>query len=165
MPLGRDDSGYSARPIGIREDMDGTQWVYARAHGALTANYPYVVRLTNSGWTTLALFDSGMASTTAASHITGYYPFVPASAISSDTDGWGQIGGPVIGLTGAAAVASQSCTTGNYMRWSDATLTGTTAATATAITCDCYGIVMATASSGTYDVYLRGAGFPIVGTT
>lgn len=158
--LGRDISGYGARPLGVREDMDGTQWVYARAHGALTAKTPYVCRMTNGGWTTLALFDTGAASTTAASHY-GYYPFVPAAAIASDTDGWGQIGGPV---TGVGAV-SQSATTGNYLRWSDATLTGTTAASATAITVDCYGIVLATVSSGTYDLYLRGIGFPIYGTT
>lgn len=158
--LGRDDSGYSARGPGIREDMDGTQHIWARAHGALTALTPYLAHLTNSGYTTIALFDTGVASTTAASHY-GYYPFVPAAAIASDTDGWGQIGGPCIGVI----CASQSATTGNYMRWSDATLTGTTAASATAITIDCYGIVMATASSGAYDLYLSGSGFPIYGTT
>lgn len=158
--LGRDDTGYGARPMGVREDMNGTQWVYARAHAALTALSPYVVRLTNSGWATLALFDSGMASTTAASHLQ-YYAFVPGAAISSDTDGWGQIGGPVEGV----GAVSQSATTGNYLLWSDATLTGTTAASATAIACNVFGIVMATVSSGTYDLYLRGAGFPICGTT
>lgn len=158
--LGRDDSGYSTRPMGVREDMDGTQWVYARSHGALTALSPYVVRLTEGGWKTLALFDTGMASTTAASHL-NYYAFIPASAISSDTDGWGQIGGPVVGV----GAVSQSQTTGNYLRWSDATLTGATAASATVIGVDCFGIVMATASSGTHDLYLRGENFPMCGTT
>jgi hypothetical protein len=158
--LGRDDSGYNARPPFPREDMDGTQHVWARAHGALTALTPYLCRLTSGGYTTIALFDTGAASATAASHY-GYIPFVPLTAIASDTDGWGQVGGPCVGVI----CASQSASTGNYMRWSDATLTGTTAASATAMTVDCYGIVMATASSGAYDLYLRGVGYPIYGTT
>lgn len=158
--IGRDTSSYGARAIDFRVDANGKEWVYARAHGALTAKSTYVARLTNSGWSTLALFDSGMASTTAASH-PQYLAFVPETAIASDTDGWGQCGGVCTSVT----CASQSATTGNYMRWSDATLTGTTAASATAIIVDCYGIVMATASSGTYDLFLRGSRYLMVGTT
>lgn len=158
--LGRDDTGYGARPMGIREDMNGTQHIYARAHASLTALQPYVARLSYDGWRTLALFDSGMASTTAASHL-NYFPFVPITAIASDTDGWGQIGGPIEGV----GAVSQSQTTGNVLIWADATLTGSTAASATVVGHSVYGIVMATASSGTHDLYLRGVNFPIVGQT
>jgi len=49
------------------------------------------------------------------------------------------------------------------MLWSAATLTGTTAASATVVGHSCYGIVMATASGGAYDIYLRGVGFPMYG--
>ena len=158
--LGRDTSGYSARPFAVRDNMDGTQEIYARAHASLTALQPYVARLSYDGWRTLALFDSGMASTTAASHL-NYVPFVPKTAIASDTDGLVVCGGP---LTGVGAV-SQSQTTGNVLIWADATLTGSTAASATVVGHSVYGIVMTTASSGTHDIYLRGVGFPMVGQT
>lgn len=161
MPIvGGDNSTYLVRPIQSRVDGDGKEWIYARSHGALTAKSPYLARLTNSGWTTIALFDTGSASTTAASH-PQYVAFVPDTAIGSDTDGWGQCGGVCIGV----GAVSQSQTTGNYLLWSDATLTGSTAASATTIACNVYGIVLATASSGTHDIMLRGSNSLLFGTT
>jgi len=161
MPIvGGDTSSYKARGIESRKDGDGREFIYARSHGALTAKNAYVARLTYDGWRTLALFDTGAASTTAASHLQ-YVAFVPDTAIASDTDGWGQCGG----VCTSVSLASQSASTGNYMVWADATLTGTTAASATAVFHSCYGIVMATASGGTYDLYLRGTNDKFYGQT
>jgi len=160
MIIGGDNSGYAARDISPRNDGNGKEFIYARAHGALTAKTAYVARVAHDGWRTLAVFDTGMASTTAASHLQ-YVAFVPDAAIASDTDGWGQCGGVCTSVT----LASQSATTGNIFIWSDATITGATAATATVVMHSGYGICMATASGGTYDIYLRGVTALICGQT
>lgn len=162
MPIigGDNSTGYNVRPIQPRYDGDGKEFIYARAHAALTAHVPYLAYMEYDGWRTAALFDTGYASASAASH--GLYcAFVPPTAISSDTDGWGQSGGPCEDL----AKASDSVTTGNMFTWNDATITGTGGATNTAIGIAVYGVCMATASGGTYDVMLLGCHHLMFGTT
>lgn len=163
MPIvGGDTSSYKTRPVQSRVDGDGKEFIYVRAHGALTARQPYVARIQYDGWRTLALFDTGVASTSAASH-QQYVAVIPDTAIGSDTDGWVQCGGVATSVT--FDTASTSMTTGNYLLWSDATVTGTTGQSATNIFCNVYGICMATGSSGTYDVLLLGSNHFVFGTT
>lgn len=159
---GRDTTGYSARPIAVRQDQDGKEFIYARAHGALTAKVPYIAYMSYDGWRTAALFDTGYASASAASH-PQYVAFVPPVAIGSDTDGWGQCGGPVTSVV--TDTASTSVTTGNRYIWQDATITAGGGATNTAIGICVYGICMATASSGVYDIMLLGREHYMFGVT
>ena len=160
MLYGRDTSGNSARPLASRTDMDGKEFIYARAHGALTALTPYLAYVTYDGWRTAALFDTGYASTSAASH-PQYVAFVPPAAISSDTDGWGQVGGPCEDVI----FPSNSVTAGNRFIWHDATVTGTAGATNTAVMVAVYGVCMSTASSGAYDTMLLGSNHWMFGVT
>lgn len=160
--FGGDTSSYKTRPIQSRIDADGKEWIYARVHGTLTAKVPYVARITYDGWRTLALFDTGVASTSAASH-GQYVAFIPDYAISSDTDGWGQCGG--VCTSAVLSNASQSTTTGNVMIWSDATVTGTGAASATVHAMNVYAISMTTQTAGYNDIMLLGSGRFIFGTT
>jgi len=162
MPIVHGDNvtGYKTRPIQPRIDGDGKEWIYARAHGALTAHTPYLAYMSYDGWRTAALFDTGYASASAASH-PQYAAFVPCETVGSDTDAWGQCGGPCEDMI----VASDSVTTGNRFLWNDAVVSGTGGATSTAIGCAIYGICMATASSGVYDTMLLGAQHLMFGTT
>lgn len=163
MQYGRDTSGYTARPLASRTDMDGKEYIYVRAHGALTAKTAYLAYVSYDGWRTIALFDSGLASTTAGTHLR-YVAAVPPTAISSDTDGWVQCGGPATSVIFDSASVSMS--TGNPCMWVDATVTGNTVGvTATTFCSNVYGICMATASSGVYDVMLQGSTHKLMGLT
>lgn len=164
MPIiGGDTSSYKARPIKSRSDGDGKEYIYARVHETLTAKTAYLAYVSYDGYRTCALFDSGQASTTAASHLR-YVSFIPDTAISSDTDGWGQCGGVATSVIFDSASTSMS--TGNPCMWSDATVTGNAVGvTATTFCCNVYGICMATASSGTYDVMLLGSEHKMMGLT
>lgn len=109
-------STVSVRALYDKENADGTIEVLARVHGTLTAKTPYVVYTNYDGPRTLALFDTGLASTTAAGSYGFYRIGVPNAAISSDTDGWLQVGG----YCGSVTTASITCTASNWLRWVDA---------------------------------------------
>ena len=68
-----------------RKDADGSVWVKAVAHAALTAKTPYRIIVNENGYVTAAL-----ANVTAQ-----YYVGVPAENVSSGAEGWLQIGGLV----------------------------------------------------------------------
>jgi len=121
------DQNNSLRSAYERVDADGTVWIKARAHGALTAKTPYLVYVGYDGPRTLAIFDTGVATTTAASHAFRYKVGVPDAAVSSDTDGWLQVGG----YCGSVTTASVTITQGVLFLWSDAGVGAGTAATAT----------------------------------
>lgn len=104
------------RAIYERENSDGTVEILARAHGTLTAKTPYLVYIGYDGPRTLALFDTGLASTTAAGSNNFYKVGVPNVAVSSDTDGWLQVGGYCGSVTTASITVSQ----GNWACWVDA---------------------------------------------
>ena len=161
--MGRDTSGYSARLMQPRVDQDGREYIWVRAHGALTAKTAYLAYISYDGYRTCALFDSGLASTTAGSHLR-YVAAVPPTAISSDTDGWVQCGGPATSVI--FDTASVSMSTGNPCQWTDATVTGAAiGVTATTFCCNIYGICMQTASGGVYDIYLLGSEHKMMGLT
>lgn len=67
-----------------RYDADGTVWIEAVAHAALTAKTPYKVTLNEFGRVTAAI----------ASDATIYYVGVPANGCSVGDVIWLQIGGP-----------------------------------------------------------------------
>lgn len=68
-----------------RYDLDGTVWIQAVAHAALTAKTPYKVIANEYGRVTAALADD-----------TNYfYVGVPASAVASGDVCWLQIGGHI----------------------------------------------------------------------
>jgi hypothetical protein len=114
-----------------RENSDGTVEILARAHGALTAKTPYLVWISYDGPKTAALFDTGLASTTAAGSNNFFKVGVPAVAVSSDTDGWLQVGG----YCGSVTTASITISQGNFAVWLKASVgagTGITTALPTA---------------------------------
>lgn len=124
-------STIAVRALYDKENADGTIEVYCRAHGALTAKTPYLVWTSYDGPKTAALFDTGLASTTAAASNNFYRVGVPNSAISSDTDGWLQVGGYCASVTTASITISQ----GNFAVWLKASVgagTGITTALPTA---------------------------------
>lgn len=162
MPIiGADTSGNGARPIKARVDGDGKEWILARAHGDLTAHYAYVAYMGYDGWRTLALFGTDIASVVSAAH-RRFVAFVPAEAIGSGTDGWGQVGGIAEDVIFDAA--STSMTAGNPLLWASATVTGNAIGiTATSIYSNMYGVCAATGSSNAFDVMLLGTGHRFFG--
>ena len=68
--------------LGLRYDQDGRVWAYAKAHGALTADTPYLVKPANTGWVTAAI---GAVHARIG---------VPAAAVDSGDYAWVQVGGP-----------------------------------------------------------------------
>ena len=102
-----------------RVDSNGKTWLKAKAHGDLTAKTPYSIKGGASGLLTIALADTGFASTTAASHV-NYYIGIPDDAISSGTFGWLQVGGDV----GSVATTATTATAGTTYRWSNASIIG-----------------------------------------
>lgn len=154
MYIGAEDfTDYNVRSITFREDSNGKIFVYARAGASSTALYPKLVYYGRDGFRTTAVYDTGATALSAALGYQRFYLGIPSDAVPSDNDGWFQIGGPIEDVV---LDASQSGTTGNMVVWKDATLTVSTAISATGATqfCDCVGIVMATATASTFDLYL-----------
>jgi hypothetical protein len=134
------------RSLTIREDADGKMWVYARAHATLTAKTPYLVYIGYDGYRTHALWDTTLASISAGAGIGVYKPGIPDKAISSDTDGWMQVGGYVADVIVDKTLTS---TVGNTWRWVDATITCSTNASLSAPMVDAYAIAYTSASATT----------------
>lgn len=85
-----DTSGQLGNTLEIRYDPDGTVWIQALAHAALTALTPYKVIANEYGWVT--------AATTTAVSGECYIGVAPAAGIASAAIGWLQIGGPVASM-------------------------------------------------------------------
>ena len=148
------------RPLYERQDADGKIWVYARAHGTLTARTPYLVYIGYDGWRTHALWDTTLASISAGAGVGVYKAAVPDVAISSDTDGWVQTGGYCPSVT----TASLTCTVGNSWRWVDATLTCSSHPSLSAPFVDQYAVAYTSASATTsHNLFLTNKWF--MGTT
>ena len=102
-------SAYQKTTLQKRYDADGTVWIQAVAHGALTALTPYKVILDEYGYLTAAIADD----------TTRYYVGVPAVGVDSGATAWLQIGGYVSGMvTGSLSVAA-----GNAISVTNGTLT------------------------------------------
>lgn len=148
----------------VREDANGSQWLYAFAHGALTAQtiYPMYPALCDSsyGYKTMALFDTGLASTTAASH-QNYMLGIPEEAVSSGTWGWLQIRGYSASVNIDSGGVSISI--GALWRWKAATaaLAGG-GASASGFVAD-FAVSTETASGTAADMFLLGN--PVCGIT
>lgn len=145
------DNSNSVRTTYERQDADGKTYVYVRAHGALTAKTPYLCFVDYDGWRTHAIWDTTLASTSAASAQQRYKVCVPNVAIGSDTDGWVQVGGYI----GSVTTASLTCTAGNIWRWSDATLTCSSHPSLSTGFVDGFAIAFTSASATTsHNMYL-----------
>ena len=68
-----------------RYDQDGTVWIEAIAHAALTAKTPYKVIMNQYGHVTAAIADD----------VTSYYVGIPAASCSIGDKVWLQIGGEI----------------------------------------------------------------------
>ena len=146
MAMGFDNSN-SVRHIYERQDADGKIYVWARAHGALTAKAPYLVYAAYDGYRTAALFDTGLASTTAAGSQGFYKIGIANEAVGSDVDGWLQVGG----FCATANTSLSTATVGLYLRWVDAAIASGTAARASAAACvDAFAVNAVAAASATY---------------
>lgn len=138
-------TGVTIRPVWDRENADGTIDVLCRAHGTLTAKTPYLVFIGYDGPRTAALLDNGLASTTAAGSLNYLRIGVPNVAISSDTDGYLQVGG----YCGSVTTASITVTQGVFLRWVDAAIAAGSAPTASAAPLDAFAIAYTSASATT----------------
>jgi len=94
-----------------RYDSDGKIWIYALAHGDLTANTAYKVIMNEYGRVTAALADDTTAH--------WYYVGVPAAAVTSGTYEWLQIGG----YNSALVVSNFTCTQGYGIKIYDGVVT------------------------------------------
>jgi hypothetical protein len=148
------------RHIYERENANGTVEIFVRAHGTLTAKTPYLAYVGYDGWRTHALWDTTLASITAGAGQGTYKMIVPGAAISSDTDGWAQVGG----YCGSVTMASLTATQGNIWRWVDATLTCSTHPSLSGCFVDGVAICYTSASATTsHDIYLQNRW--VMGTT
>ena len=144
--FGNDDSTYiSLRPLTERRDSNGKIWIWVAADVSLTANHPMVCRVSTQGWAGMRMFDTGLASTTAAGR--RFKVGVPLETIPSGSHGFCSM-----------LEETQSVTTGNIFRWVDATVTGAGIAAANAASgaglCDAFAVAMATTSATTFDIFL-----------
>lgn len=145
------DNNNSLRSLYERMDADGTIWIKARAHGALTAATPYLVYCGYDGPRTLALFDTGATAGSCVGFDTKYKVGVPNQAVSSDTDGWLQIGGYCASMTTSTVTA----TVGEFFIWKDASVDCETTATTTSPAINGFAIAYTSAEGDTaHDVYL-----------
>ena len=149
--FGNDNTTYTSLKS-ISEREDAKVWVQATAEVSCTAYQGKVLRIGQNGWIAYGVFDTSLASITANGRV-GFKVGVSPVAIPSGSDGWFQVGG-YCEFTGDA---SQSTTTGNVWRWTDATLTGnliTAASFSQAGLCDSFAIAMTTATAATFSLFL-----------
>ena len=148
----------------LREDANGAQWLYAFAHGDLTAQtiYPMYPALCDSsyGYKTMALFDTATASLGASCH-QKYRLGIPEEAISSGTWGWLQTRGYVASVN--IDSLGVSITAGALWRWKDATAAlGGAGVSASGFVAD-FAVNITTGSATTADMFLMGN--PVCGIT
>ena len=162
MPFIHTDDDYKS--IGVREDANGKRWIYAFAHGDLTAGTPYVAYegydgSGDFGWKTMALVDTTLASTTAATRVS-HYVGVPDEAVSSGTWGWLQIGGKCLSVTTASITGTVGC----MFRWKDASVANAGAGVSNSGFCADFAVCITSSSASTaHDMFLLGR--PVCGIT
>ena len=139
------------RHIYERENADGKIDIFVRAHAALTAKTPYLAYVGYDGWRTHAIWDTTLASTSAAAAGEYYKVIVPNAAIGSDTDGWAQVGGYCGSVTTASTTSTQGC----IWRWTDASISAVSHPSLSTGFVDGFAIAYTSASATTsHDMYL-----------
>ena len=146
------DNSNSVHSDAKRKDATGKTYIKALAHGDLTAKTPYLVYVGYDGPRTMALFDTGVATATAAAHANRYQVGVTEVAVSSGTYGWLQVGGFASDVITATTVS----TVGALFLWQDADVTCQTGVTATqAGLVNGFAVAYSSDSSAaTHDMYL-----------
>jgi hypothetical protein len=131
-----------AKPLNKRIDKDGKVWLYVYWAADATAKQGKLVQMGQNGWTSKDLFDQ------AASQNGLYYVAFPEKAQSTNTWGWGQIGGSI----SSAVLTTTTATVGHVAEWKDASLVSAGASTWDR---GSFGVFTATGSSGTtHDIML-----------
>lgn len=149
MPYAMTEAG-TRRPLTWRQDADGKLLLKCAAHADLTAKTPYLIRATTGGYVTMGLTDTGIDTLTAAAH-NGFYLGVPLTAITSNNDGYLQIGGYISTVT----TASITGTAGGMFRLVDASVAnGGAGSTDVGLVAD-FAVCQTSASGSTvHDMYL-----------
>jgi len=152
------------RSILPREDAHGKTWINAHAVASCTAHCPKAIQqgydgTSRFGYNARALFDTGLASTTAATRQNQYYVGVVGNdTIASDSWGWFQIGGdcPTV-YADPVTPGVETGTIGGFMVWIKDKIQNAGDGVSNSMACNAVGICTKSASASSYlGMYLLG---------